>query len=284
MGLFGKSSQEKAAEENIKLNNKFTKDTYKFNKKETKRQNRFNKETYEITKENEKTFREFGDAERSQEYQDLLKIRGFEYQQQVRQFNESERIYGMQRNFNAQAESNARAAEARRFNEITTGMSFEQQDMLVKMMQEEGAIQARGQSGNSAQKNLGSVLAGYGRNQAIMAESLLSAKADSRGNYRQIAQDRYGADLNAESRRMLTPMRAPDPTAPLALPQAVIQKPYRLRTAPAAPQQKIGSSSPSFGQILGTGLGIASTIATGGFSAPITGAILGGLGTAASQF
>lgn len=282
--MFGKSSQEKAAEENIKLNNKYIRDTYKFNKKETKRQNRYYRGSVEIQRTNEKVFREFYDAERGQEYQDLLKIREFAHQQQVRQFNESERIYGMQRNFNAQAESTARAAEARRFNEIITGMSFEQQDMLVKMMQEEGAVAAKGQSGNSAKKSLGSVLAGYGRNQAIMAESLLSAKADSRGNYRQIAQDRYGADLNAESRRMLTPMRAPDPTAPLALPTAVFQDPYKLRTAPQAPQQRIGSSSPGFGQILGAGLGIAATVATAGFGAPITGAILGGLGTAASAF
>lgn len=279
MGLFGKSSQEKAAEKNIKLQNEYNDKRYRFDKRQTKRQNRYNRKTVEIERENERVFREFGDAQRNQEYQDLLKIRNFEYGQQVRQYNESERIYGMQRGFNAQAEIQAKEAENRRYQEILTGMSFEQQDMLVQMLQQEGQAQARVGPGRSAAKVIGSNLAAYGRNQAVMAESLLSATKENAISNRQISMDRYGADLAAQSRRMLQPMRAPDPMAPLKLPQATIQNAYRLRTPPKAPNQRIGSSSPGFGQILGTGLQIAGGIASVAPGGQLAGAIMGGLGS-----
>lgn len=156
-----------------------------------------------------------------------LQIRDYEYNNQLRQYNESERIYGLQRGFNAQAEQLAYSNENRRFQEILTGMAFDQQDMLVKMLQEEGQIQASGVSGRSAGKTLAAAMAGYGRNQAVLAESLLSASKDSRANRRQIAMDRYSADLNADSRRMLTPLKAPAPMAPLAMPRGVILDPSK---------------------------------------------------------
>lgn len=230
--IFGAGDRKAAADKQVKLQNEQLAIDDKYFNQTRRDQNRYADKGVKIARQNEQTFREYGDASALQDYKDTLKINDYQYGQQVRQFNESERIYGLQRGFNAQAEQTAMAAEARRFEEITTGMAFEQQDMLVKMLQEEGAVQARGQSGNSAKKNLASVLAGYGRNQAIMAESLVSAKKDSRGNYRQIAQDKYGADLAAESKRMLTPLRAPDPTAPLALPKAEIQKAFNIRKKP----------------------------------------------------
>lgn len=166
------------------------------------------------------------------DYQYNLAIRDYDYKNQLRQYNESERIYGLQLGFNNQAAQMAMANEERRFNEIMTGMAFEQQDMLVKMLEQEGEIQARGTSGRSAAKSLSSALAGYGRNQAILAESLLSAQRESSASRRQIGLDKYGADLNAQSRRMLKPLLAPAPMAPLKMPRATILDPLKPKKPP----------------------------------------------------
>lgn len=168
------------------------------------------------------------------QYVSDLAIRNFDYSNQARQYNESERIYGLQLGFNNQAAAVAFEAENRRFQEILTGMAFDQQDMLVKMLQEEGQVQAAGVSGRSAGKALASAMASYGRNQAVLAESLVSAEKESKVTMNQIATDKYGADLNAQSRRMLVPLRAPDPLTPLALPRATLMDP-RMPSKPPAP-------------------------------------------------
>jgi hypothetical protein len=121
-------------------------------------------------------------------------------------------------------------------------MAFEQQDMLVKMLQEEGQVQASGASGRSAGKALASAMASYGRNQAIMAESLVSANKENKISNRQIATEKYGADLAAQSRRMLVPMKTPAPMAPLKMPRAVIQDP-RMPVKPPKPIKGAGASS-----------------------------------------
>jgi hypothetical protein len=143
----------------------------------------------------------------------------------MRQYQQSEKIYGMQLKFNNQAAQVARESENRRFQEILTGMAFDQQDMLVKMLQEEGQVQALGVSGRSAGKVLASAVASYGRNQAILAESLVSAKKETKIARKQIEMEKYGADLNANARRMLAPIKAPAPSAPLRMPRAVILDP-----------------------------------------------------------
>lgn len=204
--------------------------------------------------ENELRYREASDFRR---YQDDLAIRAFDYGNQVRQFNESERIYGLQLGFNNMASQLAHQAENRRFQEIVTGMAFDQQDMLVKMLQEEGQIQAAGVSGRSAGKVLSSALASYGRNQAILAESLTSAKKDSRVARNQIDLQKYGADLQAQSRRMLKPLLAPAPSAPLKMPRATLLDPLK----PVKPPEPIKAANTVLGP---SPLSIANN-AVGGF-------------------
>lgn len=199
----------------------------------------------------------YSEATALRDYQYNLAIRDFDFSNQARQFNESEKIYGLQLGFNNQAAQVAYEAENRKFEETLTGMAFDQQDMLVKMLQEEGQLQASGMSGRSAGKALASAMASYGRNQAIMAESLVSAKKESQVSRNQIATEKYGSDLAANSRRMLTPLRAPDPMAPLKMPRAALLDPR----APVKPPAPIKGTTPS---LLGAvASGISSDISTG---------------------
>lgn len=231
----GASSQNEARrleQERIDKQYKYDKKLDKFNWKQTKRDYRYRKKDVQNQRNNNEANLQYLEETARRNHQYDLQIRDFDYKNQLRQYKESERIYGLQRGANAQAAALARQNEETRLGEIMKGISFEQQDMMVKMLEQEGASIARGVSGRSARKQVATVLAGYGRNQAILEESVLSAQKDSMMAMRQIEMDRYQADLNAESRRMLKPMLAPAPMAPLAMPRPNLMDPMRPKRGP----------------------------------------------------
>jgi len=263
-GIFGAvsgasaQSQARAAEQaRLDAQYKYDKQNYRFSWNQTQREYKYRINETNIARQNQEGNLSYLEQTARNDYKNNLAIRDFDYANQVLQYNESERIYGLQKGFNAMAAAQAQANEDRRYQEILTGMAFDQQDMLVKMLQEEGAVAARGVAGRSAAKSLGSVLASYGRNQAIAAESLLSAQRETTASSRQIALDRYSADLAAQSRRMLKPMRAPDPIAPLAMPRATILDPLKPKKPPK-PRKGVNTVPAS------TGLSIANNFITSG--------------------
>lgn len=234
-GITGASSQNEARrleQERINRQYKYDKRLDRFNWQQTKRDFRYRTKDVQNQRENNESNLRYLEETARRNYQYDLQIRDYDYKNQLRQYNESERIYGLQRGANAQAAALARQSEENRFNEIMKGMAFEQQDMLVKMLQEEGQSIARGVSGRSAAKQIASVMAGYGRNQAILEESVLSASKDTAMAMRQIEQERYQADLNADSRRMLKPLLAPAPMAPLAMPRPNLLDPMKPKRGP----------------------------------------------------
>lgn len=236
LGAFGSASSQNAAraaeEERISRQFKYDKKLYRYNRKESKREYKYRLKDVQNQRDNNESNLQYLEETARRNYQYDLQIRDFDYKNQLRQYKESERIYGLQRGANAQAAALARQSEENRFNEIMKGMAFEQQDMLVKMLQEEGQSIARGVSGRSAAKQIASVMAGYGRNQAILEESVLSASRDTAMAMRQIEQERYQADLNADSRRMLQPLLAPAPMAPLSMPRPNLLDPRKPKRPP----------------------------------------------------
>lgn len=226
-GASSQSSARRAEQQRINRQYKYDKQVDQYNWDQTLRDYNFRLTETAAQRSNQENNLRYQEETLRRNYAYDLQIRDYEYNNQLRQYNESERIYGLQRGSNAQAAQLARQNEENRFNEILKGVAFDQQDMLVKMLQEEGEVAARGVSGRSATKQLASVMAGYGRNQAILAESLLSARRDSAMSMRQIEMERYQADINADSRRMLTPLRAPAPMAPLTMPRATILDPSK---------------------------------------------------------
>ena len=251
--LAGRSDQKKAASRQYKYDTS----VWNYNFDEANRDYNWRLQENQVNRQNIENNARFTDLTAQRDYQYNLAIRDFDYTNQMRQFNESERIYGLQLGFNSQAAQVAYEAENRKFQETLTGMAFEQQDMLVKMLQEEGQLQAMGTSGRSAGKALASAMASYGRNQAIMAESLVSATKENKISLREIDTQKYGADLTAQSRRMLRPMQAPAPMAPLSMPRATIVDPR----APVKPPKPIkGATSSALGAVAG---GLSSDIGLG---------------------
>ena len=116
--------------------------------------------------------------------QNEASIRDYKYQLKVRRRNwdrERERYahqvtqYKTQTMENEAAAQRAYASEQQRLNNIYKKASFAQQDQLVKLAQGTGRMAAAGRTGRSAQRLDTDIVSQFGRNQAIMAESLLGA-------------------------------------------------------------------------------------------------------------
>lgn len=259
-GSSSKNEARRLEQKRINQQHRYNKQLYRFQNREAQRDYRYRLRDVQNQRENNEANFRYLEETAKRNYQYDLQIRDYEYNNQLRQYKESERIYGLQRGANAQAAALARQGEENRFNEILKGVAFEQQDMLVKLLQEEGQSIARGVSGRSATKQIASVMAGYGRNQAILEESVLSARKDSNMAMRQIEMDRYQADLNADARRMLQPLRAPAPMAPLAMPRPVLLDPLKPRKGPR-PIKGVNTVSGA------SGLSIASDFINAGLNA-----------------
>jgi hypothetical protein len=222
----------KAEQKRIDQQYKYDKQVDEFNWDTILRQYDYAQQEVGVARDNQEQLLKYQEESAQRDYQYNLKIRNYEYRNQVRQYRESERIYGLQLQFNNQAAEVAKEAEALKFQDILAEMAFDQQDLFVKMLQEEGQAQARGVSGRSAEKVLQASIASYGRNQAILAQSLVSAEKANAMAMRQIDTEKRGADLAAQSRRMLVPVKGPAPPEPLPLPRAVLLDPLEPKRGP----------------------------------------------------
>lgn len=261
-GLLGGGSQaaaqrkaRQAEEKRLKQQYKQDKAIYEFNWRQEDRKYEYAKKDTAIQRQNQENNLAWQDQTAANNYAHTLAIRNFEYANQVRAYNQSEKVYGDQRRLNLLASQDALANESRRFNELIKGMAFEHQDMLVKMIKGKGAVAARGGQGASAGRLTGDVMAQYGRNQAVQAASLISAERESMANEKQIYADRYEADVAADARRMLQPLLAPTPAAPLKMPRATILDPLKPEKGP--PPVKGVNTMPT-----SSGLSIAANIAS----------------------
>jgi hypothetical protein len=255
-----------AAKKNEKkqINQKYQIDTeqYNFAWEEQLRNYNFTLGQTQQNRANEAKLAKYQDATAVSKYTNDLKIREYEYGNALKQFNESERIFNKQIEFNQQAAQRAMTSENQKLQETFMSSAFEHQDMLVQMMQEEGMMQARGVSGKSAGKLLQGALAQFGRNQAVMAESLVSADRSNRRALDKIGIDQYQANISAEANRMLPPSIAPAPVKPLATPRSVLLDPRKPVKGPP-PRKGIptitnaGIVAGAIGSGVSTGLSIA---------------------------
>ena len=147
-----------------------------------------------------------------------LKIRDFEFKQNKRIFDKSKEVYSMQLAFNAQAASRSYEAENRKSDEYLQSLAFQKQDMLVGLIQERGKAQATDTVGKSARRLTRDSLAQYGRNNAILAENLVSYTKQHKAELENISLQKQGADMDAYARLGLKPQKAPKPPKPLEKP------------------------------------------------------------------
>ncbi|AGK86539.1 hypothetical protein S-CBP1_0034 [Synechococcus phage S-CBP1] len=261
-GIFGASSRDSAARSAQRRQDRYNRRAWRMNKRSMKADYRYQKRGVGIQRQNEETLGAWKDATNLQDWQYSLKIQDHEYRSQMRQYAKSEQIYGQQLSFNNMAAAAAREAEYRRLEDATNEIAFQNQDVVIKAMEAEGAAAVKGQQGRSAAKSEQAVMASLGRNQAILAESLLSARGETQAALKKIAADKYGADIAAEAARMLRPERLPQPPKPLTTPRAIFQDPRRPKAFDFGPRPVSGAVASSMPGAIMEGVGsIASGIA-----------------------
>jgi hypothetical protein len=256
----GLSGQAEADAQNaaIAAQNKYNMQSWRYGKRSTKADYRHSVKQWRLNERNEETLAAFKDSTNLQDWQYNLRIQDFEYASQMKQFAKSEQIFKQQLTFNKMAQAAANEAEYRKLEDTTKELAFQNQDIVIKALQSEGVAAVKGQQGRSAEKMEQAEFAALGRNQAILAESLLSAKADTGAALRKIANDKFGADLAAEASRMLRPDRLPQPPKPLTTPRAEFLKPRRPKEFDIGPMPIKGAMASSAGAWMGAGANFLS--------------------------
>lgn len=121
----------------------------------------------------------------------------------------------MQMGFNADAANRAYAAEQRRLNEQFTAAAFQRQGLLQNLIETQGYNNATESYGNSARRaNLINTLGQFGRQQAVMAESLASARGQSARTMQEIGRQNLSADFQTWQGVSIPPMMESNIPAP----------------------------------------------------------------------
>lgn len=241
-GLFGSSANRSAQQAAIDRQHQYDMKLYRYNWNQARRDYRYAQRGRDIAIANEEAELGWREKTAQRDWQHSMAIRDYEYNMQMRAYNKSEQTYKQQLNFNNIAAQVAMESENRFLEEQQIATAFEHQDLFVQALQEEGKAVARGQTGRSAAKAIQAVLAQDGRNQAILAESLVSANKQYNVNVKKIGTDKYGADLAADANRMLKPEMMPAIPAPLALPRSVFQEVQKPKKPPKPLKGTVGGS------------------------------------------
>jgi len=182
----------------------------------------------ETAQRNEVTLATWKDASAAQNYHHQLQINAATDQASAEQYAKSENIYGYQTTLNSVAAAAGKVDELRKYKEIHTEASFDQQDASLQAMLDEGKLRARGIEGRSIGKATQATLADYGRQMSLLSESLSSAGRNTRAALQQIERDHFSADLTAYAQKMLKPGLEPMPVKPLDTPVADFALPRAL--------------------------------------------------------
>lgn len=265
LGMLGSAASTSAQNEAIEQQFAYDLQAWKYSKQRLRADRRFSADQWRYNVQNEATLAAFKDATNLQDWKYQLSIQQSEYAQQLKQYAKSEQIYNQQLAFNQMAQKQAVEAEYRKLEDATNELAFQNQDIIIKALQSEGVTAVKGQVGRSAEKAEQAEFASFGRNQAILAQSLISAQGDAQGALRKIANDKFGADLAAEANRMLAPSAPIAPPKPLATPMAQYLKPRKLTKADFGPRPIMGAKASMAAGILGaasSGLGSIASIYT----------------------
>jgi hypothetical protein len=219
-----------------------------------KRQNEYNKKAFEAEKENYYAQREFQYETAVKDWQYRNTIQDYNYLQSVRGYAKSVDNYSDQLGFNRIAAQQAYESEQAVLNDFLTGQAFDKEGQLIESLQAQGTAQT-GQAGRIRNKAVQASLAEYGRNMAIMKESLSSTVAQTQRNLKDISIRKYGADLSAKAQLAIKPEALPYAPAPEMGPERIFVEPMKAVPGFTAPPVQQSTTAPlisSFGAAAGT--------------------------------
>ena len=243
-GIFGASS----ASSSNKKAKKAQKKQEKAAQKAADIANKYNARAFEIDKQNYYNNRAYQRETQLANWRYKQTIQDYEYRAVVERYAKSVENTENQLAYNSIAAIDAYAAEQASLNELITEDAFNRQGMLVDRLQQEG-VAALGQAGNSRNKAIQSRLAAAGRDSTIMDASLTSSVEQSERNMRQIAMQKYGADLAAKAEMMIRPQDLPDIPMPTQAPERIFIEPMKVTPAYIPPAIQQSTVAPIFSGI-----------------------------------
>ena len=170
---------------------------------------------------------QFASGQAQANAQNKAAIQNYEYQiaQRENKWRQTLSAWGHKRlEYKQSVQENEAAAwagytqEQTRLNEVYKDVKFKNQDALIQLIDAQGKMAASGQSGNTARRMQVAAMAAYGRNQAINAESLISARNRMINSNDNIRRQQMSANNRAYSQVALRPIAGFAPPPPVMTP------------------------------------------------------------------
>ena len=260
--IYGGNKQKQAANQAAQAQNEGTEAQYQYDLAawEMAKESAIAKRNYAVQEIEEKARQEgllaaHKDAANLQTYNYNLQIRNQQQDLNERMYAKSEDIFVNQLNINAQNERSARMNERRKLREIETENRYQQNEAYIDALEAEGAIRARGQTGNTVDRQKSVAALEAATAMSLLNLSLDNATAASRSAIQAIGTERVVQDLNAYAAKMLDPGVIPEPVQPLPTPQATFLYPRVFEDYDFGPEPIRGamtSPSAASAQVWGT--------------------------------
>lgn len=154
-------------------------------------------------------------AQNTNIFRQQLAVRRAEYDRERGLFQYRKSVYDQQLDENNTALDLAYQAEQQRLNNLFDTAAFSNQADLIEAMTAVGSSRARGVSGQSAQRAATSTLSALGRNQAIRAQELVSARQAYTTRTDNLRRRALSSNIRARNQVGLPPVPGVPPVAPI---------------------------------------------------------------------
>ena len=196
-------------------------------KKQAKNTNKYNKRIYQADLVNYYNNRAYEWETSVKNYIYNQSIQDFQYRRALSEYQASVDNTEKQLIYNSISARNASESEQAALSEILKEDAFQQQSLLVEQLQSEGRS-ALLQAGRSRAKSIQASAAASGRDRAVMAASLESAKQQAGRNLRDIVLGKFIDDQNVLSSMMIKPERPIDLPLPTLAPERIFIEPMKV--------------------------------------------------------
>ena len=166
-------------------------------------------------------------AQAQADAQNQAAINNYKYQLKVRErkWDQTRHVYGQKiHQFNQTVDENQMAAARgyaaaqRNLNDQFSKAAFNQEGRLAKLIRSQGNFAAAGRTGRSVNRLNAEQMMQYGRGNAVMAESLMSAQTGYRNKTESLNRELLSANRKAYSDVAIAPQPGVAPVAPVMTP------------------------------------------------------------------
>ncbi len=151
-------------------------------------------------------------------YKHQIAERELNWRNTLNSWNQKRMQYKVKINENHLAANRAYSQEQQKLNEIYQKAAFTNEEVLTKMVGQQGQNLAAGRTGKSAQRSNSMMMAAVGRQQAQLAASLTSARQQSMTNNRDVRNKLISTNNDAFSQVAMKPLPGIAPPAPVMTP------------------------------------------------------------------